>query len=118
MTGDISMVGGSIAGPKGPILTATQTRVVDGVVLPWVHRKPYPPDAGAELGRGEVFIAMSTLDNLAEQDVWDSQFGQPFMLGANEGQALEQAGLAVRETRGGYHRAGGLRGFLERMGRM
>lgn len=95
----------------------TKTVEVRGIMLPWarwtpaaVYRKgknltPDRPDPRKLLESGEVFVPLDTLYTLSEQDVWDSQFGSALLLGVHEGLALEQAGLAVQETRGGYHRS-------------
>lgn len=93
----------------------TKAVEVRGVILPWERKTrawiEVPPDTVIE--SGEVFIPLCTLTQLAEQDVYDSQFGTPFLLGLHEGLALEAAGLAVRETRGGYHRTELLLKFLK-----
>ncbi len=96
-----------------------------GITLPW-ERWSYPavfkdgrnltperPHPSVLEDSGEVFIPMDTLYELAEQDRWDSQFGSAFLLGAHEGLALEAAGLAERETRGGYHRTDALVALIE-----
>lgn len=94
------------------------TRVVEqkGITLPWerwspravfrdgVNLTPERPDPPVLQDSGEVFVPLDTLYELAEQGIWDSQFGSAFLLGAYEGLALEAAGLAERETKGGYHR--------------
>jgi hypothetical protein len=103
------------------------TRTVEekGIVLPW-ERWSYPAvfRDGVNLtperkhpsvieDSGEVFVPMNTIYELAEQDRWDSQFGSAFLLGPDEGLALEAAGLAERETKGGYHRTDKLLTWLE-----
>lgn len=103
-----------------------ETRVIKGIRLPWERVERYGPQLnrhtntmtdhppkGTVLESGEVFIEMSTLYDLSEQDVWDSQFGSVLTLGYHEGMALEQAGLAVEETRGGFHRTERLMKFLK-----
>lgn len=100
-----------------------ETRTIEqkGIVLPWKRVEPYGPrhilddrpPKGTVLDSGEVFIPMGTLAELAEQDRMDSQFGSVFLLGMREGLALEQAGLAEQETRGGYHRTDALMAFME-----
>lgn len=112
---------------KLPALT-TRTIEVKGIVLPWEEVERYGSDltyadgrqmyperkpTGTVVASGEVFISLDTLYELSEQDVWDSQFGSAYLLGHHEGLALEKAGLAVRETRGGYHRSETLLKFLE-----
>ena len=105
----------------------SETRVIRGIRLPWqrVERTGPIPTAdgrvmhadhapkGTVLDSGEVFIPLETLEELAEQGQWDSQFGSAYLLGTHEGLALEAAGLAERETRGGYHRTDALRAFLD-----
>lgn len=88
-----------------------RTYVERGVRLP--YRTPARP--GNESMVGEIFIPERTLWELAEQDTHDSQFGMPLLLDYYEGFALEQAGLAVRETRGGFHRSATLLTFLDSM---
>lgn len=103
----------------------TKTVEVRGIVLPWkkierygpiyspwIANPPYRPPKGTVLESGEVFIPLSTLEELAEQDTYDSQFGQVFLLDYHEGLALEEAGLAAGETKGGYHRTDKLLAFL------
>ena len=94
----------------------TRTIEEKGIELPW-ERRANPWEAHPAMGSsGIVFIPVSTLEELAEQDVWDSQFGSAFLLGYHEGLALEQAGLAVRETKGGYHRSEKLLKLLRERG--
>lgn len=107
-----------------------------GVVLPWERRERYGSEmvypngharegeqiyperqpTGTVIESGEVFIPMRTLHAIAEQDVWDSQFGGALLLGYHEGMALEKAGLAVQETKGGYHRSEALLELLRAWG--
>lgn len=69
---------------------------------------------GLVLDSGTVDIPMSLLYQLAEQDVWDSQFGSAFIeLDTKQGWAVEQAGFGVQETRGGHHRTDKLIEFLD-----
>jgi hypothetical protein len=95
---------------------------VKGVTLPWVRLNGYYdlyPDRypeGPVAESGEVFIPLGTLLELSEQGVYDSQFGSAFLLGLHEGLALEAAGLAFRETRGGYHGTPELKALLEAWG--
>lgn len=104
----------------------TRTVVQRGIELPWERIERYGPTVirgilrftdrppkGTVLESGTVFIPASTLYELAEQDVYDSQFGKVLLLGTHEGYALEQAGLAVEETKGGYHRTDKLLEFLQ-----
>lgn len=111
MTGYVE--NGSVKGPLGvPIRTAVEVRAIDGIVLPWAYAAPH------EEGRGEVFIEWTVLDDLAEQDTYRSQIYGAFILDQRTGLALEQAGLAERETRGGYHRTDALLDLLKREGRV
>lgn len=99
------------------ITKSTVTRVVEGVVLPYV-RKPYRIGIGDPVAdeTGTVFVDASTLVELSEQDVYDSQFGSVLLLDSREGLALEQAGLAVQETRGGYHGTDAVKALVKRLG--
>lgn len=97
-----------------------------GIELPWQRIERYGPNTmliatpeskqrppkGTVLEEGTVFIPYETLWKVAEQDVWDSQMGSPLLLGYQEGLALEQAGLAVAETKGGYHGTDKLRELI------
>lgn len=103
------------------------TRTVEqrGIELPWQRVERYGPYTTAEgktvdkppkgtvLEEGTVFIPLSTLEELSEQDVWDSQFGSAFLLDYHEGLALKAVGLAAEETRGGFHRTEKLLEFLK-----
>lgn len=60
-------------------------------------------DCWKHLKGRDVFVTVSTLEKLADQGSWDSQFGKVLLLPPDEGLALEAAGLAEQETRGGYH---------------
>lgn len=89
-----------------------------GITLPYREEiKRYDDEAGQlmvkDVREGEVFVTASDLYELSEQDTWDSQFGKVLLLGHFEGIALEQAGLAIRETRGGYHRSDTLADYLD-----
>jgi hypothetical protein len=115
---------------SGEIKVQSRTVEEKGIVLPWVRYEPTGPirlpngemamterlPKGSRIEHGEVFIPMSTIYELAEQDIWDSQFGSAFLLDQHEGYALEQAGLAARETRGGFHRTDKLLAWLEEEG--
>lgn len=108
------------------------TRTIEqrGIELPWQRVERYGPyeindgsgrytdnpPKGTVLDSGVVFIPLSTLEDLAEQDVYDSQFGRVLLLDYHEGLALEAAGLAAKETKGGYHRTDKLLEFLKAMG--
>ncbi|GAB2734400.1 hypothetical protein [Nocardioides pakistanensis] len=86
---------------KQEFTLTTRTVEVRGLELPVPEDfRAQRPDAPAT-----VFVDLDTLYALAEQDVFESQFGSALLLGRFEGIALEAAGLAVRETRGGYHRS-------------
>jgi hypothetical protein len=95
------------------VIVRERTVVEHCIVLPYVrYRRHSGNDNGSFTTwseyppvRGEVFISRQDLETLAEQGVWDSQFGQVLLLGPCEGLALEQAELAVLETKGGYHRS-------------
>lgn len=94
----------------------TRTIEQKGIELPWQRIERYGPQEidgriffeerppkGTVIEEGTVFIPESVLYEVAEQGVWDSQFGNALLLDTHMGYALEQAGLADRETRGGYH---------------
>lgn len=102
-----------------PISAVTVVR--HGITLPWVEVERYGSDllythgpregeqmypdrkrTGEVRNQGEVFIPLGTLEELMEaENSWG--MGGSFQLGYHEGMALEQAGLATRETRGGFH---------------
>lgn len=108
------------------------TRTIEerGIELPWQRVERYGPildtngeafyagdnhpPKGTVLESGTVFIPDSVLYGVAEQGDYDSlsPFGTALLLGTHEGYALEQAGLAVQETRGGYHGTEKLRQLL------
>lgn len=92
------------------------TRRVEGVWLPYVRKALVMTGRPEESGC--VFVDADTICEVAEQGVWDSQFGDALLLGALEGLALEQAGLAVQETRGGYHGTDECVALVKRMGWM
>jgi len=108
------------------INVTSRTVVEKGILLPW-ERWSIPPVFGKEgdnltperpdppvlLDSGTVFITMDMLYELSEQDRWDSQFGRVLLLPPHEALALEAAGLAERETKGGYHRTDKLVAFIE-----
>lgn len=89
-----------------------RTTWVLGIELPWQEIKRYDPEKGTVLREGRVFVEMSTLYAVSEQGVWESQFGNVLLLDYLEGLALEAAGLAEQETRGGYHTTELLTEFL------
>lgn len=61
-----------------------------------------------------VWIPYSMLEELEEQGPWDSQFGSAYIApGRDQARVLEENGLAVRETKGGLHRGGKLKGFMK-----
>jgi hypothetical protein len=60
-----------------------------------------------------VWIPYDTLENLAEQGPYTSQFGVALTLQRDEGRVLEEHDLAARETRGGYHGTDKLKKFLQ-----
>lgn len=65
-----------------------------------------------------VFVPFSLLGELAEQGEYDSQFGDAFLIHDKKmAQVLEASGLAIHETRGGYHRGPFLEKMLEELDR-
>lgn len=70
------------------------------------------PERGVELDG--VFVPLEVLGELAEQDVWDSQFGRDAFLIRDRtiAHVLEANGLAIKETKGGYHRGPKLQQLL------
>lgn len=94
------------------LVWTSRTVVQKGIELLWEQRKAYEPDKGKVVRTGRVFITEETLWELSKQGQWDSQFGGSYLLAMDQGLALEQAGLAVRETKGGYHSTEKLREFL------
>jgi hypothetical protein len=111
--------------PKFPEIV-TETRIIKGIKLPWERwtypaviddngknltpERPHPPIL---MDKGEVFIDMDTLYELAGQDRWESQYGKVLLLTTYEALALVQAGLAEEETRCGYHRTKKMVKFME-----
>lgn len=51
-----------------------------------------------------VFVDGETIENLADQDRWDSDFGKVLLLDRDVARVLVAGGYAEQETRGGYHR--------------
>lgn len=109
---------------NAPTLT---TRIVEqrGVMLPWerwtppkvydtqgVDCTPERPDPPQLLNSGEVFVPLSTLEEVACQGRWDSQYGSALVLTATKKYALVAAGWAREETRGGIHGTDALRQWL------
>lgn len=107
---------------------AQEVEVVHGVTMRWEYRARYdylageaerwghqrPRPKGELLAEGTVFVPLELIERLNEQGHWDSQFGSPFIdLSPRQGWALEQAGFAVQETRGGYHRTDYTQGLLD-----
>lgn len=105
---------------------STRTVQEKGLWLPWERVERYGPQRingktlfedrppkGTVLESGTVFVTESTLYEVAEQGTYDSQFGSALLLGPYEGPALVKAGLAVEETRGGYHGTDKLRRLLD-----
>lgn len=101
-----------------------RVKVVHGVELPWRklatgydHMSDRTVVPGVTvLDEGVVFVPLSKLETLEEQGAWDSQFGSAFIdLNTHQGWACEQAGLAVRETRGGHHRGEKLTALLDQL---
>lgn len=112
---------------------ASKVKTVYGVELPWEERENYdvpaypdtcpkhspvpeelkyanprctchPRAKGDLIDQGTVFVPLSTLESVCERTTDDYWSGvTPPIVGHREGLALEQAGLAERETRGGYH---------------
>lgn len=78
----------------------TETKKVTGIVLtvPEGVRECHAHRVGRE-----VFVPRETLEQLADQDRWDSSFGEVLLLETNVGLALEGVGFAEQETRGGWH---------------
>lgn len=69
-----------------------------------------------EWEEGTVFIDQETLLELSEQGQWDSQFGKVLLINdPRQEAALENAGLGVKETRGGFHRTDALLTLLQRL---
>jgi hypothetical protein len=73
-----------------------------------------PQDGSRWAGR-VAFVPTGDLEELAEQGRWDSQSGQVLLLNDPvAAAALVAHGLAVQETRGGYHGTDRLRELLAR----
>lgn len=93
-----------------PVTERTRTVTEQGIELPYVKQSYGTAEV---IERGTVFVTVSTLEQVSEQGAWDSQVGGALLLDEPEGLALEQAGLAVRETRGGYHGTDALRAWWD-----
>lgn len=92
-------------GPPGPVTVAAEPITVEFQMI----REP-----GITLG--DVWLPLSLLDRLGEQDVWDSEFGNPFIeADPKQERVLLGHGLAVKETRGGLHRSPDLAAFMKRL---
>lgn len=107
------------------LVWSTRTVEEKGIVLPWQRIEPYGPfqmadgrwtdnpPKGTVLESGEVFIPYSSLWDVAERTIDDYLAERmPPNVNSHEQMALEQAGLADRETRGGCHGTQKLRDFL------
>jgi hypothetical protein len=107
------------------VLTS-RTVVIEGIELPWVERERYgpyttphgvlidKPPKGTVLNQGAVFIPFDLLHEVAERTSNDYVAGYLSPdVDYRQGLALEEAGLAVLETRGGYHGTDKLRKYLE-----
>lgn len=101
---------------------ATRTRVQYGVELPWEERERYGSDlrypkgharegeqmypdrqpTGTIVKTGTAFVPLGVLEELLEAD-HSLGMGDAYLVGYREGMALEKAGLARQETRGGYY---------------
>lgn len=95
-----------------PLATRTVTQY--GIELPWERVERYGPQynkhletwsdnppKGTVLESGTVFIELGVLEELMEAD-HSFGMGGAYLVGYREGMALEVAGLASQETRGGY----------------
>ena len=93
----------------------TRTTVEHGIELPWERVERYgpiynkhsdtwtdDPPKGTVLESGTVFVSEATLEELLEAE-HSLGMGDAYLLGYHEGMALEKAGLARQETRGGYY---------------
>jgi len=56
-----------------------------------------------KVDEGTVFISWSLIEELSGVTTDSLGMGGSLIIGHREGYALEQAGFAVQETRGGYH---------------
>lgn len=89
---------------------ASRTVTVKGIELP-------VPAGECDTSPEVVFVDQKLLAKLADYGDWDTQFGRtPLLLDPETGYALVDAGLAVKETRGGYHGTDELRAALEGWG--
>lgn len=103
-----------------------RTVVERGIILPWQRVERYGPQniegrilfayrlpKGSVLEAGDVFISYNELWAVAERTIDDYIVGNAIADISYHGQmALEQAGLADAETRGGCHGTQKLRDFL------
>lgn len=92
-----------------------KTVEVHGLELPYHWESGYP-DSSFEPRSGTVFISNEQLVEVAERDQWAGAFGAMLVdLPPWAEHALEQAGLGVRETRGGVHGTDKLRELLKEL---
>lgn len=97
------------------IRLTSRTVVQHGIELPWERRERYGPQymkgakawtdhppKGTVVESGTVFIELGTLEELMEAD-HSLGMGGAYLMGYHEGMAVELAGLASQETRGGYY---------------
>lgn len=104
---------------------STRTIEEQGLMLPWQRIERYgpitiegyttdKPPKGTVLEEGTVFVPYDVLWAVAERTSDDAFMGNmPPHVGYHEQLALEQAGLADGETRGGCHGTDKLREFLK-----
>jgi hypothetical protein len=94
------------------IEVSTEIVEIRGIRLPYRDaRRDEKPEEGV------VFVPLSLLHEIAEQGEWDSQFGSVLLIhDRHQELALEQAGLGVKETKGGFHRSPTLEPFMEKRG--
>lgn len=96
---------------------ARETRVVEGIRLPYEKKKFAGVGRGwVTVGTDEVFIDQSDLYAVAEQDQWAGAFGNSLILTPSSAvDALVQHELAVKETRGGVHGTSALKDLIKRL---
>ena len=98
------------------IQKVTKTVEVEGIELPYHWESAYPGSTFKPQS-GKVFIEADTLIEVSEQDQWAGAFGESLVIAPRWADlALEQAGLAVRETRGGVHGTPALKELLKKFG--
>jgi hypothetical protein len=81
-----------------------------GTWLPYEDRNGY---TGELRSAGYVFVPHEDIERVADQDPYAADAGYPLLLDRLHGLALEQAGLAIHETRGGYHGTDAARQLLK-----